>query len=670
MRTLNLGILAHVDAGKTTLSERLLFTAGAIDHVGSVDAGTTQTDSLELERERGITIRSAVASFLVGDLAVNLVDTPGHPDFIAEVERVLGVLDGAVLVISAVEGVQPQTPLLFRALQRLHVPTLIFVNKVDRAGADPVGVLEVIARRLSPAVITMEDVHDAGSRTATVTPFAADHPGHRVAMTEVLAEHDEAILRAYVRDEAGLSDVRLRDSLAAETRRATVHPVFFGSAALGIGVDELMAGIDELLAGADRDADAPVSGRVFKIERTASGERVAYARLFAGTLRPRQRVQVGGRDEAKATSIKVFAPAGAPRRDTVTAGEMATIRGLGAVRVGDALGEPPGGDEAAARFPRPALEAVVVARRAEEQGSLRAALAQLAEQDPLIDVRQDEARHEIAVSLYGEVQKEVIAATLERDYGIVADFRETTTVCIERPARIGDADEVIRAKSNANIMGRSSPLSTNPFMASLGLRIEPAAPGSGIGYRQEVEPRLIPLFLFKTGEAFASQMETYVREALAEGLAGWQVTDCVVTMTDCGYAAPVTSAADYRRLTELVLATALERAGTWVCEPLSDVALEMPASTAQGVLAAVGRLGGRVTGQFSANGLTRASAVLPVARVRTLQHQLPGLSMGEGIIESRPGGYQPIGGDPPRRARSRPSPLERDAWLASLAKRG
>ena len=142
MRTLNLEILAHVDAGKTTLSERLLYTAGAIDHVGSVDAGTTQTDSLELERERGITIRSAVASFLVGDLAVNLVDTPGHPDFIAEVERVLGVLDGAVLVVSAVEGVQPQTPLLFRALQRLRVPTLIFVNKVDRAGADPDRVIE------------------------------------------------------------------------------------------------------------------------------------------------------------------------------------------------------------------------------------------------------------------------------------------------------------------------------------------------------------------------------------------------------------------------------------------------------------------------------------------------------------------------------------------------
>src|ERR671922_1845386 len=149
MRTLNLGILAHVDAGKTTLSERLLFAAGAIDRVGSVDTGSTQTDTLELERERGITIRSAVASFQVGDLAVNLVDTPGHPDFIAEVERVLGVLDGAVLVVSAVEGVQPQTRILMRALQRLRIPTLVFVNKIDRRGADADRTLRAIEERLT-----------------------------------------------------------------------------------------------------------------------------------------------------------------------------------------------------------------------------------------------------------------------------------------------------------------------------------------------------------------------------------------------------------------------------------------------------------------------------------------------------------------------------------------
>src|SRR5829696_576756 len=216
MRTLNLGILAHVDAGKTTLSERLLFTAGAIDHVGSVDAGTTQTDSLELERERGITIRSAVASFLVGDLAVNLVDTPGHPDFIAEVERVLAVLDGAVLVVSAVEGVQPQTPLLFRALRRVNVPTLIFVNKIDRAGADPDRVLAAMSRRLSPGVVAMGCVRDVGRPEARFEPFASDDVAHRMALTEALAEHDEAILGAYVRDDARLSPERLRGQLARQ----------------------------------------------------------------------------------------------------------------------------------------------------------------------------------------------------------------------------------------------------------------------------------------------------------------------------------------------------------------------------------------------------------------------------------------------------------------------
>src|SRR5881227_1647979 len=152
MRTLNLGILAHVDAGKTTLAERLLYAAGVIDAIGSVDDGSTQTDSLALERERGITIKSAVASFAIGDVTVNLIDTPGHPDFIAEVERVLSVLDGAVLVISAVEGVQPQTRILMRALQRLRVPTLVFVNKIDRAGAREDGVLRAISERLGAVV--------------------------------------------------------------------------------------------------------------------------------------------------------------------------------------------------------------------------------------------------------------------------------------------------------------------------------------------------------------------------------------------------------------------------------------------------------------------------------------------------------------------------------------
>ena len=166
MSTLNLGILAHVDAGKTSLTERLLYAAGAIDAVGSVDAGSTQTDTLALERQRGITIKAAVAAFAVDGVAVNLIDTPGHPDFIAEVERALGVLDGAVLVVAAVEGVQPQTRVLLRTLRRLRLPTVLFVNKIDRPGAQPERVLREIAARLTPAAVPMGAVRGAGARGA------------------------------------------------------------------------------------------------------------------------------------------------------------------------------------------------------------------------------------------------------------------------------------------------------------------------------------------------------------------------------------------------------------------------------------------------------------------------------------------------------------------------
>src|SRR5215204_7692542 len=155
MSTLNLGIVAHVDAGKTTLTERLLFAAGVIDEIGKVDDGNTQTDSLALERQRGITIKSAVVSFVIDGVTVNLIDTPGHPDFIAEVERVLDVLDGAVLVISAVEGVQAQTRVLMRALQRLRIPTLLFINKIDRGGAQEDGLLADLRDKLTPAIVPM-----------------------------------------------------------------------------------------------------------------------------------------------------------------------------------------------------------------------------------------------------------------------------------------------------------------------------------------------------------------------------------------------------------------------------------------------------------------------------------------------------------------------------------
>src|SRR5256885_12530957 len=253
-RTLSLGILAHVDAGKTTLTERLLYAAGAIDEIGSVDAGTTQTDSLTLERQRGITIKSAVVSFVINDVVVNLIDTPGHPDFIAEVERALSVLDGAVLVVSAVEGVQPQTRILMRALRRLGLPALIFVNKIDRGGADPERVLRDIAAKLTRAVVAMGDVRGAGTRDAGFCRYGAGDTGFAVALADLLADHDDRFLAAYLADEGAASYPRLRAGLAELTRAGRVHPVFFGSAITGAGTGALAAGLTRLLPAAGGDA--------------------------------------------------------------------------------------------------------------------------------------------------------------------------------------------------------------------------------------------------------------------------------------------------------------------------------------------------------------------------------------------------------------------------------
>jgi ribosomal protection tetracycline resistance protein len=653
-RTLNLGILAHVDAGKTTLTERLLYAAGVIDEIGSVDKGTTQTDSLDLERQRGITIRSAVVSFQIDDVTVNLIDTPGHPDFIAEVERVLGVLDGAVLVISAVEGVQPQTRVLMRALQRLRVPTLLFVNKIDRGGADDGRVLDAIRRRLTTAIVAMGSVDGLGTGTADFTPYGPGDRDFPVRLTEALAGQNEALLAAYVNDEHAVTYRRLRRELATQTKRGLVHPVFFGSAITGAGLAPLTAALVELLPTDAGDATAAVSGRVLKIERGASGERIAYVRLFAGTLELRDRVA-----DDKVTGISVFHNGQWLRRTGLCAGEIGRVHGLGRARVGDDIGRPHTAGAPSTFFARPTMETVVVPIRPAERAALRVALAQLAEQDPLIDVRQDDSRHEISVSLYGEVQKEVIQATLHREFGIEVTFHESTTLCVERPLGIGEAVE----RQNAD---------GNPFHATVGLRIEPGPPESGVRFRLGIDTRTVPMYVYKNVESFAQAMDQYVRASLTEGLYGWPVTDCVVTMIECNYTiadgppsmrGPLSTAADYRRLAPIVVMRALEQAGAAICEPTVRVSIELPPSSVSPVLAMLGRLGATADAPSARGELSIVEAVLPAARVPELQRRLPGLTAGEGVLESRFWAYRPVRGAASVRARTTANPLNRAEYL-------
>ena len=632
MDTLNLGILAHVDAGKTSLTERLLYAAGVIDHVGRVDDGDTQTDTLALERRRGITIKSAVVSFEVDGTVVNLIDTPGHPDFIAEVERVLDVLDGVVLVVSAVEGVQAQTRVLMRTLRRLGLPVLIFVNKIDRSGARSEALLGEIAAKLSIDVVSMGYVRDLGTKDAAFVPYA----GTAAEVVEPLADHDDVLLTSYLA-ERPMTAERVRGELAEQTRTGQVHPVFFGSAITGAGVDELTAGIVALLPTAGGDVAAEPSGSVFKIERGPDGQKVALIRMFNGSLRVRDRLRFG-RAEDTVTRISVVGRGAGTFPEALTAGRIARVWGLAHARIGDPVGRQRRA-AAAAAFAPPTLETVVVPDHRAAAPRLHQALTELAEQDPLINVRT--AGSEIAVSLYGEVQKEVIEATLAEEYGLRVAFRETTTICIEQVVGTGEAVTTKDAEDN-------------PFLAGVGLRIEPGPPGSGIAYARD------GFVLGTMPPAFFTAVEDTVRATLAQGLYGWQVTDCRVTLTHTGYfprqshahahfdKSMSSTGTDFRQLTPLVLMAALRQAGTRVCEPVHRFRLELPAETLAATLAMLAEVRA-VPYETTPQG---ASFVLegdvPAAQVYPLTRLLPGVTHGEGLVETSFHHYRPLSAVRPR----------------------
>ena len=628
MHILNLGILAHVDAGKTTLTERLLLTAGAITTLGSVDAGTTQTDSLALERQRGITIRAAVVALTLGDLAVNLIDTPGHPDFIAEVERSLTVLDGAVLVISAVEGVQAQTVILMRALRRLQVPTLLFVNKIDRAGANPDRVLAEIRERLTTHVAPMGRVVEPGRASSCFRPFADTDPDFADDLLDVLIEHDDALLGQVLDVELPGGRPRvLAAELAAHTAAAHVHPVFFGSAATGAGIAELGQGIRGLLPSAAGDPSAAASGSVFKVERGANGEKIAYVRMFAGVVHVRDQLHLGGNDSAKVTAVKVFEHGALAERGRVSAGQIGTLYGLRDVRVGDWVGhERPHRDDS---FAPPSMETAVVARDPAQSMALHHALLRLADQDPLINVRQDDVRKELFLSLYGEVQKEVIEHSLRVDDGIDVVFRATTVMCVERVA--GDGHALAR-------MGDPS----NPFMATIGLLVEPAAAGTGIDFRVDVDVRSLPMYVYKSVDAFHAAMTEYVRLALEPGLHGWRIPDCVVTLTESGYHSPITTARDFRDLTPILVRDALVAAGTVVCEPIHRFRLDAPADSLTAIYTLLGRHRAQPAAPVITGSWCSVAGDIPAAEVQPLRGRLPGTTHGAGVLEADFDRFEPV----------------------------
>ncbi|MGD6891917.1 GTP-binding protein [Bacillus mobilis] len=645
MTTINIGIVAHVDAGKTSLTERILYETNVIKEIGRVDSGNTQTDSMELERQRGITIKASVVSFCINDLKVNVIDTPGHADFIAEVERSFRVLDGAILVISAVEGVQAQTKILMRTLQKLNIPTILFVNKIDRSGANTEKVMKQIIEILSNEAFPFYSVENEGTKEARIIEYKSYDD-----CMELLAPYNESLLESYVNEEI-VPDALLREELIKQIAQTNVFPIFFGSAMTGMGVTELLDNISDLIPAKKSVENEILSGVVFKIEREPSGEKIAYVRVFSGRLHVRKYVNIQ-RDEAqphkeKIKKICVFHNGDAIQASIVPSGEFCKLWGLSDVKIGDIIGERTDYIKDI-HFAEPQMEAAIEALSKERIHDLYAALMELCEEDPLIKVWKDDIHNELYIRLFGEVQKEVIETTLFEKYNLQVTFSNTRVVCIEKPIGIGNSAEVMGEKAN-------------PFYATIGFKVERGELNSGITYNLGVELGSLPL-------AFHKAIEDTVFQTLKQGLYGWEVTDIIVTLTHTGYASPVTTASDFRNLTPLVLIDALKQAETCVYEPVNEFELNVPEyaiSTAMYKLAAI-------PATFSEpilnNDSYQLTGSLPVAKTENFKRMLHSFTEGEGIFTSNPSGYTKLKAPFPIRKRVDYNPLNRKDYLLHVMK--
>ncbi len=647
MRIVNIGILAHVDAGKTTLTDQILCHAGVIATPGSVDHGTTQTDTLEMERERGITIKSAVVSFQIGDLKVNLIDTPGHPDFIAEVERALRVLDVVILVVSAVEGIQPQTRRLFRVIHSRQLPCLIFVNKIDRAGARADDLLVDMTRDLNARPLALSRARHGGTREATSTPCDLAQPSARDEAIEVLGQHNPALLDRWVEQDGFLDAQTLRDAIRHQFQSGILHPVVLGSAMSGAGVTQLLNLLPELAPEAAEPApNASLSAEVFKVHRTPSGERSVICRLWQGSIAVRDVVTISRPhageeiDPARVTNLVTYCDGKEHRDQRAVPGDIVRLTGLADARIGDWLGAPM--HDRGAAFEPPVFEYRVAPSSDNQRFELNRALAMLVDEDPLIRVRLDEVDQSTYIHLYGEVQREVIESTLRDRFRLAISFGEPAVICVER---------LVGAGAAAEISGETDP----PFYATVGFRIQPQA-----------GPQ--PVWKYTPGKAkrnFFDAAEIGGRATLAQGPHGWPIIDVDVEVTYLIYL--VTSVpSDYRKLATLVMADAVKDAGTVVCEPVHRFVLRAPVEQSGGCihLLATNRADielSTVDGEIAA-----ITGTIPAAMIDAVAVALPGLTQGRGDLDTRFHDYQPIVGDPPRRKRTDLNPYNRVEYLSRI----
>lgn len=547
MKIINIGILAHVDAGKTTLTESLLYTSGAILELGSVDKGTTRTDTMFLERQRGITIQAAVTSFNWNDYKINIVDTPGHTDFITEVYRSLSVLDGAILVISAKDGVQAQTRILFHALQKMNIPTIIFINKIDQYGINLNNIYQNIKEKLSNDIIVMQNV--------TLTPEISIKSIIDLDDWDPVISRNDKLLKKYIAGEK-LTIQELTQEEYRCVKKGSLFPIYHGSAKNNIGTQQLIEAISNLFCPEMNKNYSELCGRVFKIEYTDHKQRLVYLRLYSGTLHLRDTIVLSEKKKVKLTEIYIPSNGEMIQTEIVCSGDIFIIPN-NTLRLNDIIGNEKilpcnvWNDK-----PVPMLRTRIEPIKIEEREKLLDALTEIADTDPLLRYCVDTITHEIVISFLGTVQLEVICSLLIEKYHINIRIEDPTVIYLEKPLQ--KADYTIHIE-----------VPPNPFWASIGLSITPLPIGSGIQYESKVS-------LGYLNQSFQNAVREGINYGLEQGLYGWEVTDCKICFEYGVYYSPVSTPSDFRFLAPIVLEQALKKAGTQLLEPYLSFILFTP----------------------------------------------------------------------------------------------
>lgn len=627
MKIINLGILAHVDAGKTTLTESLLYTSGAIAELGSVDEGTTRTDTMNLERQRGITIQTAVTSFQWEDVKVNIIDTPGHMDFLAEVYRSLAVLDGAILVISAKDGVQAQTRILFHALRKMNIPTVIFINKIDQAGVDLQSVVQSVRDKLSADIIIKQ--------TVSLSPEIVLEENTDIEAWDAVIENNDKLLEKYIAGEP-ISREKLVREEQRRVQDASLFPVYYGSAKKGLGIQPLMDAVTGLFQPIGEQGSAALCGSVFKVEYTDCGQRRVYLRLYSGTLRLRDTVALAGREKLKITEMRIPSKWEIVRTDTAYPGEI-VILADDTLKLNDILGnEKLLPHKTRIDNPMPLLRTTVEPQKPEQREALLNALAEIADTDPLLHFDIDTVTHEIMLSFLGKVQLEVICSLLEEKYHVGVAMKEPSVIYLERPLR----------KAEYTIHIEVPP---NPFWASVGLSIEPLPIGSGVQYESRVS-------LGYLNQSFQNAVMEGVLYGCEQGLYGWKVTDCKICFEYGLYYSPVSTPADFRLLSPIVLEQALKKAGTELLEPYLHFEIYAPQEYLSRAYHDAPRYCADIVSTQIKNDEVILKGEIPARCIQEYRNDLTNFTNGQGVCLTELKGYQPAIGKficQPRRPNSR-----------------